>query len=72
MSDIDVNDIKFPPKMIKQGRPKGTGQTVVGVSKKWNLQHQKVFTNLLNTEKINTILSWIENMLGNGEGVNNK
>ena len=60
--------------MIKQGRPKGAG--VVGVSKKGNLQHQKVFTNLevLNTEKINTILSWIENtsMLGNGEGVNNK
>ena len=59
VSEIDVNDIKLPPKMRKRGRPKGAGQTVVGVSKKRKLQHEKVFTNLSNTQKTNTILGWI-------------
>ena len=31
---INLNKIKLPPKMLKRGRPKGAGQTVVGIPKK--------------------------------------
>ena len=53
---INLNKIKLPPKMLKRGRPKGAGQTVVGIPKK---KKKIVPCAFIDKKKQALILSWI-------------
>ena len=56
---INLNKIKLPPKMLKRGRPKGAGQTVVGIPKKKKKIVPCAFIDKSLSEKQALILSWI-------------
>ena len=56
---INLNKIKLPPKMLKRGRPKGAGQTVVGIPKRKKKIVPCAFIDKSLSEKQALILSWI-------------
>ena len=57
---INLNKIKLPPKMLKRGRPKGAGQTVVGIPKKKKKIVPCAFIDKSLSEKLALIiLPWI-------------
>ena len=47
-----INDIKMPPKMLKKGRPKGAGLTVIGLPKKRDVKQPSPFLKKSSWEKI--------------------
>ena len=53
-----ISVIKLPPKMQKQGRPKGSTKTMIGLPRKKLKVGPVAFENLLPEQKEKIILSW--------------
>ncbi|VDI16268.1 Hypothetical predicted protein [Mytilus galloprovincialis] len=62
---IVLSDIKYPPKLSRKGRPKGSEKTVIGITKKSKRHHLQPFFKKSSGIKELAILQWI---LGDEKG----
>ncbi|XP_063436248.1 uncharacterized protein LOC134717680 [Mytilus trossulus] len=60
-----LSDIKYPPKLSRKGRPKGSEKTVIGITKKSKRHHLQPFFKKSSGIKELAILQWI---LGDEKG----